>query len=195
MAGVTDQLAQNDPQIRAILQRGPGFAQEVSALLNQVKPTLPILLANLTTLGQILVTYNPSLEQLLVLLPGVVADQQSFGLPENNPTGLPSGDFALTISDPPPCTVGFLPPSQWRSPEDMTTIDTPDGLYCKLPQDSPLAVRGARNYPCMGHPGKRAPTVQLCDDPKGFQPMAMRQHYLGPYPIRPESDRAGRPAR
>ncbi len=30
LAGVTEQLAQNDPQIRAILQRGPGFAQEVS---------------------------------------------------------------------------------------------------------------------------------------------------------------------
>ena len=185
LAGVTGQIAQNDPQIRAILQRGPGFAHEVSSLLNQVKPTLPILLANLTTVGQILVTYNPSLEQLLVMFPAIIAAQQSFGLPKNNPTGLPSGDFALTIGDPPPCTVGFLPPSQWRNPEDMTTVDTPDGLYCKLPQDSPISVRGARNYPCMGHPGKRAPTVELCNDPKGYQPIAIRQHVLGPYPIDP----------
>ena len=50
LAGVTGQLAQNDPEIRAILQRGPGFAHEVSLLLNQVKPTLPILLANLNHL-------------------------------------------------------------------------------------------------------------------------------------------------
>jgi hypothetical protein len=183
---VSQQVAQNDPQVRAILQRGPGFAQEVSQLLTQIRPTLPVLLANLTTLGQILVTYNPSLEQLLVLLPAVVAAQQSFGIPANNPTGLPAaGDFAFTISDPPSCTVGFLPPSQWRNPADTTTIDTPDGLYCKLPQDSPLAVRGARNYPCMGHPGKRAPTVELCDDPNGYQPLAMRQHALGPYPFDP----------
>ncbi len=180
LSGVTAQIAQNDPQVRAILQQGPGFAQEVSTLLNDVKPTLPILLANLTTLGQILVTYNPSLEQLLVLLPEVIANQQSFGLGHNNPTGLPAGDFALTVADPPACTVGFLPPSQWRSPEDQTAIDTPDGLYCKLPQDSPLNVRGARNYPCMAHPGKRAATVQVCDDPRGYQPLAMRQHYLGP---------------
>ena len=185
LSGITGQVAQNDPQVRAILQRGPGFAQEVSALLAQVKPTLPILLANLTTLGQILVTYNPSLEQLLVMFPEVVANQQSFGLGHNNPTGLPAGDFALTVADPPACTVGFLPPSQWRSPEDQTSVDTPDGLYCKLPQDSPLNVRGARNYPCMGHPGKRAATVQLCDDPRGFQPLAMRQHYVGPYPFDP----------
>ncbi len=185
LAGVTEQLSQNDPEFRALLQRGPGFAQEVSQLLNDVKPTLPILLANLTTLGQILLTYNPALEQLMVLLPAVVSQQQSFGLPKNQPNGLPGGDFALTISDPPPCTVGFLPPSSWRSPEDWTSIDTPDGLYCKLPQDSPRNVRGARNYPCIEHPGKRAPTVQLCDDPNGFQPTAMREHYTGPYPFDP----------
>jgi phospholipid/cholesterol/gamma-HCH transport system substrate-binding protein len=185
LAGITDQVAQNDPEVRAILQQGPGFAQEVSQLLEQVRPTLPILLANLTTVGQILVTYNPSIEQLLVLLPGVVAAQQAFGLPKNNPTGLPQGDFTLTIADPNSCTVGFLPPSSWRSPADTTTIDTPDGLYCKLPQDSPIAIRGARNYPCMAHPGKRAPTVEICNDPKGYQPLAMRQHSLGPYPIDP----------
>jgi phospholipid/cholesterol/gamma-HCH transport system substrate-binding protein len=185
LAGITEQVAQDDPKVRAILQRGPGFAQEVSQLLTQVKPTLPVLLANLTTLGQILVTYNPSLEQLLVLLPAVIAAQESFGLPKNNPVGLPLSDFTLTIADPNSCTVGFLPPSQWRNPADTTTIDAPDGLYCKLPQDSPLAVRGARNYPCMGHPGKRAPTVELCNDPKGFVPIAIRQHTLGPYPFDP----------
>jgi hypothetical protein len=120
-----------------------------------------------------------------VLLPGVIATQQSFGLPTKNPTGLPLSDFTFAIADPNSCTVGFLPPSQWRNPADTTTIDTPDGLYCKLPQDSPIAVRGARNYPCMGHPGKRAPTVELCNDPQGYQPLAMREHSLGPYPFDP----------
>jgi virulence factor Mce-like protein len=185
LAGVTGQFAENDPEIRAILQRGPGFAQEVSSLLNEVKPTLPIMLANLTTVGQVLASYNPALEQLLVMFPAIISAQQSFGLPTNNPTGWPMGDFALTIGDPPSCSVGFLPPSEWRSPEDMTSIDTPDGLYCKLPQDSPISVRGARNYPCIEHPGKRAPTVELCNDPKGYQPIAIRQHYLGPYPVDP----------
>jgi hypothetical protein len=94
-------------------------------------------------------------------------------------------DFAITVNDPPACTVGFLPPSQWRSPADTTTIDTPDGLYCKLPQDSPIAVRGARNYPCMGHPGKRAPTVEICNSDKPFEPLAMRQHIFGTAPLDP----------
>ncbi len=184
LAGITGTLADNDAHIRSILQNGPGFAAETSRLLDQLKPTLPILLANLTTIGQIGVTYHPSLEQLLVLLPPYVSQIQTYA-PTNNPTGLPAGDFSLGLGDPPSCTVGFLPPSAWRSPADTTVIDTPDNIYCKLPQDSPIAVRGARNYPCMAHPGKRAPTVELCDDPNGYQPLAQRQHALGPYPLDP----------
>ncbi|MBB3603691.1 virulence factor Mce-like protein [Mycolicibacterium sp. BK556] len=185
LAGITDQLNTNDPQWRGILANGPGAADEATALLNQVKPTLPVLLANLTTLGQVGVTYHKSLEQLLVLLPPYIGSIQAVGSPLNNPTGMTLGDFTLTISDPPACTVGFLPPSQWRSPEDTSDADTPDGLYCKLPQDSPTAVRGARNYPCMAQPGKRAPTVEICDSDKPFEPLAMRQHATGPSPIDP----------
>ncbi|WP_179476401.1 MCE family protein [Mycolicibacterium vinylchloridicum] len=185
LAGITSQLDTNDPQWRSILANGPGAADEATALLNQVKPTLPVLLASLTTVGQVGVTYNRSLEQLLVLLPPYIGSIQAVGSPLNNPTGMTLGDFTLTISDPPACTVGFLPPSQWRSPEDTSDADTPDGLYCKLPQDSPIAVRGARNYPCQGEPGKRAPTVEICDSDKPYEPLAMRQHATGPYPIDP----------
>jgi virulence factor Mce-like protein len=185
LAGVTGQLNANDPQLRGVLRNTPGAFEEVSRLLNDVKPTLPVLLANLTTVGQIAVTYNASLEQLLVLLPPYVGSVQAVGLPRNNPTGFTQGDFTLTLNDPPACTVGFLPPSSWRSPSDLTDIDTPDGLYCKLPQDSPIAVRGARNYPCMGQPGKRAPTVEICESGQDYSPLAMRQHALGPYPIDP----------
>ena len=185
LAGISETVANDDQQVRTLLDTGPGFAQEVSRLLEQVKPTLPILLANLTSLGQVLVTYNPALEQLLVLLPPYMASLQVFGRLDNNPIGLPQAEFAINVADPPACSVGFLPPSQWRSPADTTTVDTPDGLYCKLPQDSPIAVRGARNYPCMGHPGKRAPRVEICNSDKPFEPLAMRQHVTGPYPFDP----------
>ena len=184
LAGISGVLATDDSKFRTILQNGPGTADEASRLLGQIKPTLPILLANLTTIGQIGVTYHPSLEQLLVLLPPIMGSfLTSSGT--NHANGLPIGDFALTVEDPPICTVGFMPQSSWRSPADQTVIDTPDGLYCKLPQDSPIAVRGARNYPCMGHPGKRAPTVEICNSDKPFMPLAMRQHTLGPSPLDP----------
>ncbi len=184
LAGVTGQLAENDPQIRTLLERGPGAFNEASRLLDQIKPTLPVLLANLTTVGQIAVTYHASIEQVLVLLPPFTAAIQSF-LGTKSPTGLATGAFNIILSDPPFCTVGFLPPSEWRSPADTRVVDTPDGLYCKLPQDSPIAVRGARNYPCMGQPGKRAPTVEICESDKPFEPLAMRQHIFGTYPLDP----------
>jgi phospholipid/cholesterol/gamma-HCH transport system substrate-binding protein len=184
LAGISDVLANDDSRFRTVLENGPGALDEASRLFQQIKPTLPVLLANLTTIGQIGITYHPSIEQLLVLLPSAVSYEQT-AQPQNWPDGQARGDFALTVDDPPICTVGFLPPSQWRSPADTSDIDTPDGLYCKLPQDSPLAVRGARNYPCMGHPGKRAPTVEICNSDKPFMPLAMRQHVLGPSPLDP----------
>jgi phospholipid/cholesterol/gamma-HCH transport system substrate-binding protein len=184
LAGISQVLVTDDSQVRTLLENGPGALDEASRLLNQVKPTLPVLLANLTTIGQVAVVYHASLEQLLMLLPPSVSSTQSFSS-TSNATGLPLGEFSIALEDPPACTVGFLPPSQWRSPADTTTIDTPDGLYCKLPQDSPLTVRGARNYPCMGHPGKRAPTVQICDSDKPYEPLAMKQHVFGPYPLDP----------
>jgi phospholipid/cholesterol/gamma-HCH transport system substrate-binding protein len=184
LGGISDVLATDDSKVRTILENGPGALDEASRLLEQIKPTLPVLLANLTTIGQIGVTYHPSVEQVLVLLPPSVAYTNTAGS-MNWPDGQSRGDFALTIDDPPICTVGFMPQNQWRSPSDTSDIDTPDGLYCKLPQDSPLAVRGARNYPCMGHPGKRAPTVEICNSDKPYMPLAMRQHVLGPSPIDP----------
>ena len=167
-----------------MLQTFPGFSDEVSGLLNQLKPTLPVLLANLGTVSEILMTYNASLEQLLVLLPPYFAQQQSYA-PLSDSTGSARGDFEASVDDPPACRVGFLPPSSWRSPADESDIDTPDGIYCKLPQDSPISVRGVRNFPCMRKPGKRAPTVQICNSDKEFQPLAMRQHATGPSPIDP----------
>ena len=129
-----------------------------------------------------------------MLLPSAVAIEQAARGAKPSRRVRPMGDFALTIDDPPICTVGFMPPNTWRSPDDLTDIDTPDGLYCKLPQDSPLAVRGARNYPCMGHPGKRAPTVEICNSDKPFMPLAMRQHSLAPPRwTRTCSPRASRP--
>jgi phospholipid/cholesterol/gamma-HCH transport system substrate-binding protein len=192
LAGVTGQVVTDDPQVRTLLQTGPGAANEASALFHQVKPTLPVLLANLVTIGQVAVTYHPSLEQLLVLLPPVTAALQSFnGL--NNPTGIPVGDFTVAQNDPVACTVGFLPPNLWRNPADTSEVDTPDGMYCKLPQDSPIAVRGVRNDPCMGHPGKRAPTVEICESDKPYMPLAMRNHSLGPSPLDPSMLSQGYP--
>lgn len=192
-ADVTGQLVTNDPQLRNLLHSGPGFSDEVARLLDSVRLTLPVLLGNLTSVGQLAVTYHAGLEQLLVLLPPAVSLVQAVQ-PTKNASGLGIGDFRISgVSDPPACTVGFLPPSQWRSPQDVTTIDTPDNLYCKLPQDHPVAVRGARNIPCANNPAKRAPTAAICNSDEEFVPVAPQQPVIGPYPRDPELEEQGVP--
>jgi phospholipid/cholesterol/gamma-HCH transport system substrate-binding protein len=48
----------------------------------------------------------------------------------------------------------------------------PGDVYCRVPQDSPIIeVRGARNIPCETRPGKRAPTVKLCESDEEYIPL------------------------
>ena len=37
----------------------------------------------------------------------------------------------------------------------------------------------------MDKPGKRAPTVEICKSDRPYEPLAMRQHATGPYPLDP----------
>jgi phospholipid/cholesterol/gamma-HCH transport system substrate-binding protein len=70
-----------------------------------------------------------------------------------------------------------------RTPGDTTLRDLPTDLYCKVAQNDPMVVRGARNYPCQEFPGKRAPTIQLCRDPRGYVPIGNSPWRGPPVPI------------
>jgi phospholipid/cholesterol/gamma-HCH transport system substrate-binding protein len=121
------------------------------------------------------VTYRDNIEQLLVLLPQAVAAAQAGVIANNGTKQAYKGQylsFNLNVNLPPPCTTGFLPAQQQRPP---TLVDAPNraagDLYCRVPQDSPLNVRGARNIPCETVPGKRAPTVNMCENDQGYVPL------------------------
>jgi phospholipid/cholesterol/gamma-HCH transport system substrate-binding protein len=80
--------------------------------------------------------------------------------------------FNLNANLPPPCSTGYLPPQQVRSASEVDYPDRPAGdMYCRVPQDSQLDVRGARNLPCLTRPGKRAPTVKLCESNENYVPL------------------------
>ncbi|WP_330254485.1 MCE family protein [Nocardia sp. NBC_00565] len=166
MAALTGQLRDSDPHLRGVLDKAAPTAQEISALFQDLRPTIPLLLSNMITVEQVAAVYNPSLEQILVLYPPLMAATQSAGLP-NADDPAQNTFFANQLNDPPPCIEGFLAPEQRRSPTDLDVPATPDNLYCKVAPDDPRAVRGARNLPCIEFPGRRAATVQLCRDPSG----------------------------
>ena len=175
LAYVTKQLAVQDTSVAGILQNGGAAADQGRQLFERLQPTLPLLLANLVGLGQVAVTYQPAIEQLLVLVPQLVAAEQGAMVANHNTKSPYKGlflDFNLNLNLPPVCNTGFLPPQQQRTNSDVDYPDRPTGdLYCRVPQESPFNVRGARNYPCQTVPGKRAPTVKMCESDERYLPL------------------------
>ena len=182
LARFTTEVANADPQLRNTLQTVPGATAEANELFSGIRPSFPILAANLANFGRIGVIYRKSIEHALVVFPALMAALLTVG------GGVPADeggklDFKIDLQDPPPCLTGFIPPSQMRSPADETLRELPKDLYCKTPHNDPAVVRGARNYPCQEFPGKRAPTVQLCRDPKGYVPIGNNPWRGPPVPV------------
>lgn len=175
LAIITEQLETSDDALAGLLDKAPPAGDEVRHLFERLRPTLPIVLANLVSVGQVAVTYRDSIEQILVLLPEGTKIFQAGGVAARHTKQDYQGaylDFNLNINLPPPCTTGFLPAEQVRATVHEDYPDRPDGdIYCRVPQDSSFNVRGARNIPCMTVPGKRAPTVAMCESEEDYIPL------------------------
>lgn len=175
LATITSQLQSNDTSVQGLLRNGGPAIDEARQLLDRLQPTLPIVLANLVSVDQVALTYRPNLEQILVLAPATMGILQALTVANADTKQAYHGlylSFNLNLNLPPPCTTGFLPAQQWRSPTYEDHPERPAGnLYCRIPQDAPNAVRGARNYPCETRPGKRAATVKLCESDEPYIPL------------------------
>ncbi len=175
ISNATAALKKRDPSVAGFIDNGGPAAAAATAVLDRVQPTVPILMANLVSVGKVAVTYHDNIEQLLVLVPHAVAASQA-GIVANADTKQAYKgqylSFNLNINLPPPCTTGFLPAQQRRVPTDVDAPErVPGDLYCRTPQDAQFNVRGVRNTPCAGKPGKRAPTVRLCESDEQFVPL------------------------
>ena len=139
LSTLTRALRDSDGDLRGVLDGTPGTAREVHALLEDLEPTLPTLLSDLVSVDQIVSSYLPGLEQLLVIYPAIMA---------GGPTGSTRdgwGHINLQFDySVPPCTDGYLPPSQWRSPHDLT-----DAPYfpAKCNSPAPYVLRGPKYVP------------------------------------------------
>lgn len=161
LSKVTDELREGDADLRALLATGPAFAAETSGFLADIAPLLPGLLEPLATVTQVTATYDDFLRQLLSDYPIALSLVQSVTLPDRDISAV-----RLTVSQvnkPPECSKGFLPVSKWRLPADVGKVFTPL-YYCDAPANDTRVVRGARNVPCPGQPGRRAPTPALCKE-------------------------------
>jgi phospholipid/cholesterol/gamma-HCH transport system substrate-binding protein len=174
-ASIAGQFKAQNEAFSDLLTTGAPALNEGKALFDRVAPALPVLLANMTSLGDIAVTYRSDLEQMLVLYPQGTAVMSAIAVADSGTKQAYKGiylDFNLNLNSPPPCTTGFLPVRQQRAASDQDAPERPAGeLYCRVPQDSDLNVRGVRNIPCENNPAKRAPTVEMCESNEQYVPL------------------------
>lgn len=135
---LTDALRESDPDLRATLQGTPGAAREVQALLEDLEPTLPVLLGNAVSVNQVVVSHLAGLEQLLVTFPRTIAG----GFTGTDKFGY--GHVSLQFDSTPPCTEGYKPPSEWRQPNVLT--DAPI-FPAECTSGPPYVMRGPKYVP------------------------------------------------
>ena len=175
LATVTTELQTHDEAVAGVIDKGGPAFDEARQLIERLQPTLPILLANLASVAQVALVYQNDIEQLLVVFPMAIGAEQAGILANLNTKQAYRGQylsFNLNLNLPPPCTTGFLPAQQQRVPTSEDYPGRPAGdLYCRVPQDSQLNVRGARNIACETVPAKRAPTGKLCESSEQYVPL------------------------
>ena len=136
---ITSTLRGSDKNLRTVLSATPGAARELDQMLRELEPTLPILLGDLVSVDQVLVSQLDGIEQLLVTYPVLIS---------GGPTGSTSdgwGHVNLQLDySVPPCTKGYVPPSEWRSTQDLTDAKPADVSCTAGP---PYAMRGSKYAP------------------------------------------------
>jgi phospholipid/cholesterol/gamma-HCH transport system substrate-binding protein len=144
---LAEQLKKSDGDIRNLITVSPQAAEQVSALLRESGPNLGVVLANLLTTSNILVTRLNGLEQIAVTYPLVVGG----GFTVAPGDGTAHFGLALNVFDPSPCTAGYEG-TQIRQGTDTTPVALNTQAYCALAKGSASTVRGAQNAPYGGQP-------------------------------------------
>lgn len=140
--GLTQALAASDQDLRTVLQGTPGALREVDKLLQDLEPTLPVLLGNAVSVNQVLVSHLAGIEQLLVTYPRTI----SAGF-----TGTPGDGYGHVNlqydNSVAPCTEGYKPRSQWRPGSDLTD----SAIYpAQCASGPPYVMRGPKYSPGTG---------------------------------------------
>ncbi|MDL4776311.1 MCE family protein [Actinomadura xylanilytica] len=139
---LTTQLRKDDPALRRTIEATPGAVVQADKTIEDLAPTLPVLLANMTTTGQIIASHKAGLRSLLIMYPMTVAG--AFTVTPGD--GTQHLGLALNFDSPPPCTKGYEKVKH-RWPQDTGRKAPRLDVGCTDSPGSPSAVRGARNFP------------------------------------------------
>jgi virulence factor Mce-like protein len=145
LASLTSELKHDDGDVRSVLNTTPGTLDQANDLFERIEPTLPTLLANGSVVGQVLTSRSTQLRQMLVTYPLIVGG--AFTVAPGD--GTVHFGVELNLNAPPVCTKGYES-TRVRYPQDTRPASVNPKASCKLPKNSPSAVRGSRNAPPPG---------------------------------------------
>ncbi len=161
LASLSSQLKASDADFRSLITTTPLATGATNTLINRLRPNLPTLLRDGTTIASVLNVYTPNLRTLLIQYPALVARLQSALFPHAD-EGIVKLDLKANLDDPSSCLKGYIPVDTRRSPGDTSAIDTPYNLHCTAASDAPQSFRGARNAPCPNDADLRSATPEGC---------------------------------
>jgi len=144
LASFTDTLRSSDSDLRKLIANGDPAANQLTKAIHSIDATLPIVLNNLVSVGQVTAVRIPAIRQVLIIYPYVVAT--SYGLFPNNG----STRFGVPVppsNDGPPCDVGYVKKSKRRLPTQLKYPSVRYKAFCDSPTSSGVNVRGSRMAP------------------------------------------------
>ncbi|MER5392306.1 MlaD family protein [Saccharopolyspora sp. NPDC002686] len=138
---ISEQLKNSDGDLRAVIQKAPPAAQQISGLIHDNQQLTP-LLTNLTSTSQLIAKHVDGIEHAFVLYPAVVTPSRSV-VPGD---GTAHFGLVLNAFDPLPCTKGYEQTDR-RNGIEMDPVPVNTGAHCAEPPGSETSVRGAQNAP------------------------------------------------
>jgi phospholipid/cholesterol/gamma-HCH transport system substrate-binding protein len=139
---LSGQLKQSDADLNSLLSNGPDELSTVRQFLSGNRSDLNLLLANLTSVNQVLVSHLNGIEGILLIYPAAIAG----GYTVTPGDGTAHFGLVLNVDDPKSCQAGYGGTTV-RKPSETgpTTVNT--SARCAVPRGSPTDVRGAQNVP------------------------------------------------
>ena len=139
---LSGQLKKSDPDIRRLLDNGPSSLGVVRTFVQDNRTDLGVTLANLATLGTLMVRHLDGLEEVLELYPALAAGGQSVIRSNQTATlGLVTQTTPRDCGDPTKGSEGYQG-TVLRSPSDLSPAAPNVAAHCSAPQSSGVNVRG-----------------------------------------------------
>lgn len=142
VALLSSQLRNSDGAINSLLSNGPDELSAVRQFVSSNRDDLNLLLANLTSVNQVLVDRLHGVESILMVYPGAIAG----GFTVTPGDGTAHFGLVVNSDDPPVCIAGYQGTAK-RQPSQTGPTSVNTGARCTLPRGSKSTVRGAQNTP------------------------------------------------